>query len=160
MELPKRKRIRMVGYDYSTPARYFVTICTHNKEKMLSKIDVGDDAFIVPMTELTNYGKICDKYLNNINKKYENIEVEKYVIMPNHIHMIVIINGTMKASSPTIGLESVVRSFKGMVTKETGKSIWQRSYYDHVIRNENDYKNIWNYIESNPGKWADDCYYI
>ena len=160
MDLPKRKRMRMAGYDYSTPARYFVTICTHNKEKILSDIHVGDDALIVPIAELTDCGKICDKYINSINDKYENITVEKYVIMPNHIHMIIYIGGTMKASSPTIGLESIVRSFKRMVTKETGHSIMQRSYHDHIIRNETDYKNIWNYIESNPEKWADDCYYV
>ncbi len=162
MELPKRKRTRMPGYDYSTPAKYFVTICTHNKEKILSNVQnkVGEDALIVPKIELTSYGRVCDKYINNINEKYKNITVENYVIMPNHIHLIVYINGTMWASSPTIGLESVVRTFKRMVTKEIRHSIWQRSYHDHIIRNESDYKNIWNYIQSNPEKWADDCYYM
>lgn len=66
----------------------------------------------------------------------------------------------MRASSPTKNLESIVRSFKIMVTKEIGKSIWQRSYHDHIIRNKNDYEKIWEYIDSNVLKWEKGCFYV
>ncbi len=102
---------------------------------------------------------ICDKYINNINIKYENIKVDKYVIMPNHIHMIIFINGTMKASSPTENISTIIRSFKTMVKKKAGYSIWQRSYHDHIIRGENDYRKIWEYIDTNVIKWKLDCFY-
>ena len=100
-ELPKRKPTRLKGYDYSTPGAYFITICVKDKKQLLSKIIVGDDALIVPQNHLSNCGLICDKYINNINNKYENVTVDKYVIMPNHIHLIIFLHGTMRASSPT-----------------------------------------------------------
>jgi len=158
MELPKRKPTRLKGYDYSTPGAYFITICTKDRKELLSKI-VGDDAHIVPKNNLSDYGLICDKYINNINGKYENVTVDKYVIMPNHIHLIMFLSGTMKASSPTSNIETIVRSFKTMVTKEKGCSIWQRSYHDHIIRGEKDYQKIWEYIDTNPLKWELDCFY-
>ena len=105
---------------------------------------VGDDAHIVPK----KYGLIVEKYIRNVP------EIKKYVIMPDHIHMIIHIdNGTMWASSPTKKVGNIVRSLKILTSKEIGKSIFQRSYYDHVIRNEQDYNEIWDYIESNPMKW-------
>ena len=144
MELPERKNNRLGKYDYSQPGAYFITICTRNRQKILSNI-VGDDAHIVPKP----YGKIVEKYIRN------EPAVEKYVIMPDHIHMIVRIDvGTMRASSPTKSVSSVVRSIKILSTKEIGKSIFQRSYYDHIIRNQQDYNEIWEYIENNPEKWA------
>ena len=120
---------------------------------------VGDDEDIVPQNNLSEIGMVCDKYINNINIKYENVMVDKYVIMPNHIHLIIFLHGTMKASSPTKNIENIIRSFKIMVTKEIGKSIWQRSYHDHIIRGEKDYQKIWEYIETNPLKWELDCFY-
>jgi len=158
MELPKRKPTRLQGYDYSTPGAYFITICIKDRKQLLSKI-VGDDAYIVPQNNLSQIGLICNKYINNINIKYENVTVDKYVIMPNHIHLIIFLHGTMRASSPTKNIETIIRSFKTMVTKEIGYSIWQRSYHDHIIRNEKDYQKIWEYIDTNPLKWELDCFY-
>ena len=158
-ELPKRKPTRLKNYDYSTPGAYFITICTHNRKNILSNITVGDDALIVPQNSLSNYGLICDKYIQNINVKYENANVDKYVIMPNHIHLIIFILGTMKASSPTINIKTIIRSFKTMVTREIGCPIFQRSFHDHIIRDENDYYRISEYIETNVLKWHDDCFY-
>ena len=82
--------------------------------------------------------------------------------MPNHIHMIIFIcneEGTMRASSPTQSIPSLIKSFKTLVSKETGVSLWQRSYYDHIIRDESDYEAIWEYIENNPLKWKEDKLY-
>lgn len=141
------------------PGAYFITICTKGRKELLSKI-VGDDAFIVPKNNLSQIGLICDKYINNINNKYENVAVDKYVIMPNHIHLIIFLHGTMKASSPTKNIETIIRSFKTMVTREIGNTIWQRSYHDHIIRGDRDYDEIWEYIDTNPLKWKDDCFYV
>ena len=119
---------------------------------MLSKIVGGDDLGAPKKIILTSYGKIVDKYINHINTVYNNISVENYIIMPNHIHLLIFIdeykNGTMWASSPT-KLGTVVRSLKTMVTKEIGYSIWQRSYYDEIIRDEKHFQSVWNYIEYN-----------
>lgn len=158
-DLPKRKPTRLIGYDYSTPGAYFITICTQDRKELLSEIIVGDDAYIVPQNNLSKIGLICDKYISNINNKYENVTVDKYVIMPNHIHLIIFLHGTMRASSPTKNIETIIRSFKTMVTKEIGTSIWQRSYHDHIIRGEKDYRKIWKYIDTNPIKWESDCFY-
>ena len=140
------------------PGAYFITICTKDKKCILSKI-VGDDAHIVPQNKLSRTGEICLKYIRNINNVYENATVDKYVIMPNHIHMIITIHGTMKASSPTINTENIIRSFKTMVTKELGNSIFQRSFHDHIIRNDEDYKKVSEYIGTNVLRWESDCFY-
>ncbi|MBE7035561.1 MAG: hypothetical protein E7402_05575 [Ruminococcaceae bacterium] len=157
--LPKRKPTRLKGYDYGAPGAYFITICTQDRKELLSKIIVGDDAYIVPQNNLSKIGLICDKYINNITNKYEDVTVDKYVIMPNHIHLLIFLHGTMKASSPTKNIETIIRSFKTMVTKEMGNSIWQRSYHDHIIRGEKEYRKIWEYIDTNPIKWESDCFY-
>ena len=158
-DLPKRNPTRLKGYDYSTPGAYFITICTKDRKELLSKIIVGDDAYLVPKNHISNYGAICDKYINNINIKYKNVTVDKYVIMPNHIHLIIFLHRTMKASSPTKNIETIIRSFKTMVTKEIGYSIWQRSYHDHIIRGDKDYQKIWEYIDTNVIRWKKDCFY-
>lgn len=158
MNLPKRKPARLKGYDYSQNGAYFITICVKDRKQLLSKI-VGDDAHIVPQNNLSKIGIICDKHINYINNKYKNATVDKYVIMPNHIHLIVLLHGTMWASSPTKNIETIIRSFKTMVTKEIGFSIWQRSYYDHIIRGERDYQKIWEYIDTNVLKWEMDRFY-
>ena len=149
MELQKRKPNRLWKYDYSTNGAYFVTICTQDRRKILSSI-VGDDAHIVPKP----YGSVAEKYIRNVP------EIEKYVIMPDHIHLLIQLdNGSMWASTPTGAkkqhnrVSNIVRSIKVLVAKEIGESIFQRSYYDHVIRNQRDYDEIWQYIENNPRKW-------
>lgn len=154
-EFPQRKNLRLRGFDYSSNNCYLVTVCVKNKKPLLSDI-VGDDAHIVPKKIILKpYGKISEKHILRINTMYQNAYVEKYVIMPNHIHMLIFIdcydNGTMKASSPTaeVNLSSIVRTFKTMVTKEIGIPIWQRSFYDEIIKNETHFQNAWNYVAFN-----------
>ena len=158
MDLPKRKPIRLKGYDYSQNGAYFITICTNKRECILSNI-VGDDAYIVPKNNLSQIGLICEKYINNINIKYENVTVDKFVIMPNHIHLIISLHGTLWASSPTKTIGDIIRSFKTLVAKEAGYPIWQRFYHEHIIRGEKDYLKIWEYIDTNVIKWERDCFY-
>ena len=151
MEQKNRKRNRLENFDYSQNGAYFITICTQDRKEILSEI-VGDDAHIVPKP----YGQIAEKYIRNVP------EIEKYVIMPDHIHMIIRLdNGSMWASTPTDinanknKIATIVRSIKTLTTKEIGDSIFQRSYYDHVIRNQQDYNEAWEYIENNPVKWLE-----
>ena len=143
MELEKRKANRLPNYNYNENGVYFITICTKNHKEVLCDI-VGDDAHIVPK----NYGRILEKYIKNVP------EIEKYVIMPNHVHLLIRLeNGAMWASPPTNKIAGIVRSLKILTTKEIGCSILQRSYYDHIIRNQQDYDETWQYIENNPMKW-------
>lgn len=109
-------------------------------------------------------GMICDTQLNALLNRY-NIKIDKYVIMPNHIHLIVNIEREEQSPSPTIG--EIICAFKSITTKIankndgiTGRKIWQRSYHDHIIRGDCDYKKIWDYIDTNPLKWKDDCFFI
>ena len=156
MDIPKRKQNRLAAYDYSTPNAYFITICT-DKRKNLFWADVGaiiDRPNNVPLTYL---GAIVQKSIEDIQKYYPSISVENSVIMPNHIHLLLQINtGDSGRSMIAPTISTVVRLMKGAVTKQAGFSVWQKGFYDHVIRNEQDYLEIWNYIEGNPSKWAED----
>ncbi len=85
MSLPKRKKNRLQGYDYSQNGAYFITVCVQDKKRILSKIIVGDG---LPVPHLTVYGQIVEKCIQLINQKYPEVKIEKYVIMPNHIHIL------------------------------------------------------------------------
>ena len=156
----ERKKLRLADYEYSQPGAYFVTVCTKNKACILSTI-VGIDDHIDPYPQLTHIGSVCDKYLREIPG------IGSYVIMPNHIHMMLHISadipgdGPMWSSAPTkTNISSMIRSWKTLVTKEIGESIWQRSFYDHIIRNEEYYYLRVRYIEENPRKWFFDDSYV
>ena len=157
---PIRKQNRLADYDYSQAGAYFITVCTKDRKCLLSTI-VGGDAHIAPYTVLTPMGRVTQKYLLTIPG------IDRYVIMPNHVHMILRISahspgaGPIWEDAPTqAAVSSLVRSWKTLVTKELGVGIWQRSYYDHVIRDEYDYLMKARYIENNPAKWLDDVYYL
>ncbi|MCQ2484136.1 MAG: transposase [Clostridia bacterium] len=124
---------------------------------------VGDGVLDVPAVKLTKYGDICIKQIEKMNTVYSEISAEKYIVMPNHIHLILTIEnrkGTSRTPSPTNELVPFyVSTFKRMVGKKIGENIWERSYYDHIIRDEKDYEKIWQYIDSNAAKWEKDCFY-
>ena len=160
VELPKRKPNRLTEYDYSTPNAYFITVCTENRKNLFwtdveTIIDCPKD---VPLTSL---GMIVRQSIHDISIHYPAITVDHAVIMPNHIHLLLQINTDVNGRSmiaPTIS--TVVRLMKGTVSKQAGFSVWQKGFYDHVIRNDNDYRDIWNYIEGNPSKWTEDKLYF
>ncbi|MBQ6934493.1 MAG: transposase [Clostridia bacterium] len=106
---------------------------------------------------------MVDKYIKS-TEKIPGVYIDKYVVMPNHIHIILRIdieNGSPGASTPTKQLvPEAVGALKRLVSRETGENIFQRSYHDHIIRNQADYLKIWQYIDTNPLKWHDDCFYI
>ena len=151
---PKRKPIRMKGYDYSTSGAYFITVCAVNREKIFWSDRRGElcSPANVPLSDI---GTIVDNEIQKLNTVYDSVCVDKYCIMPDHIHMILTIdtdeNGRTQFA-PTIS--RVIKQFKGSITKQIGRPIWQKSFYDHGIRNQQDYDEIWQYIENNPLKYA------
>ncbi len=156
MTLPVRKKLRLENYDYSSDGYYFVTICTHNREKLFGKITNDNNT-----VELNPVGKIVDYHIRNIEKHYENIRIDKYTVMPNHIHLIVVIGCNFELNSTrNPNLSYIIGLFKSGVTKEIGKSVWQKRFHDHVIRNEKTYLKIWEYIDTNPLKWKQDIFYV
>ena len=162
ISLPKRKHTRLPGYDYSTPGAYFVTICTQNRKCILSEITVGADALGGPNTILTHAGRVVEKYILSV-ESVPGVRVDKYVIMPNPVHLILIVTesgGPPRASAPTMAsVPNAVSGFKRLVNREFGQNIWQRSYHDHIIRGDADYREIWEYIENNPARWREDCFF-
>ncbi len=156
MDLPKRKNIRLHDYNYSSNGAYFITICTKNKESLLLK-NVGANC-VRPFEQLplSKMGIVVENEIHKLNTVYKNIKVDKYQIMPNHIHFIIFIyedsNGRTQFA-PTIS--RIVKQFKGSITKQIGFSIWQKSFYDRIIRNEKEYQEVWNYIHNNPLKYLE-----
>ncbi|MCL2367908.1 MAG: transposase [Oscillospiraceae bacterium] len=172
--MPTRKNVRLKGYDYSTAGAYFVTICVKDGHEIFAHI-VGDAHPGVPPhdphgapIELTATGEMVKQHIENISLCYEAVTIDKYTVMPNHVHMIVIIKngtcsvlkgGTPRCASPTKSvLAKVINAFKSLTSKQFGESMWQRSYHDHIIRDEAEYQRIWAYIDENPAKWTEDCY--
>ena len=164
-ELPKRKKNRLENYDYSSCGAYFITICTKDRKNIFWDKNqpnfVGEDIILPPgRVQLSLYGKIAEEAINAIPEYYPHIELLQYVVMPNHIHMILFIpydDGRM-ISSPT-SILTVVGQMKRYVSKKMGVSIWQRSFHDHIIRDKKDFEKISQYIYENPIKWQYDCFY-
>ena len=153
-ELPNRKPTRIEDYDYSTPGAYFITVCTANRAKIFWD-HVGADIIRPQNVPLSTVGKIAEQGILQIAEHYENVVVDKYCIMPDHIHLILRIEsdvGGRIISAPTVS--TVVGSMKRWVSKQIGKPIWQKSFYEHVIRNQQDYDEVWQYIENNPLKYT------
>ena len=153
MDKPVRKPTRIPNYDYSKENYYFATICTHEKKCIFGTI-----------REIGRYGKIAADSIDTLSSHYSNVKIDKYVVMPNHIHMIVVIGCNTESSvNPT--LSQIIGAYKSEVTRLIHQSapsiqIWQRSFHDHVIRNQRDYERIWNYIHTNPMRWDKDCFYV
>ena len=162
-ELPNRKRNRLGEFNYSADGEYFITICVKDRKEILSEI-VGDDRSDVPMIKLLPCGEVLDKHIKNMSNSYRKINVFNYVIMPNHVHLILQIaeeNGTSQASSPTkAAIPMFVSQLKRNCNCEYGENIWQRSYHDRIIRDGNELEKIDTYIRNNPLLWKEDCFYV
>lgn len=169
MALPNRKTIRLKGYNYNLPGCYFITVCTRKKEKLLCEI-VGTAVPGGPQVRFTKYGMITQQQLEEMSDFYSDVKIEKYVVMPNHIHLLIrVLPGETAVEAPTGGppgtavptskLARFVGTFKRLSEREWGQPIWQARSYDHVVRNEDDYRKIWAYIDENPAKWMEDRFY-
>jgi len=175
-----RRTIRLKEYDYSIPWWYYVTICTFDRKLLFGEIKKGKMI-------LNDIGKIVDEEWMKTKEVRKNVDLDYHVIMPNHMHGIVIINSRGELNSPKEGKEggrqyaptnnklkspsqtlgAIIRGFKSSVTKQIREllgnpsiKIWQRNYYEHIIRNENDLHRIRIYIQNNPLKWELDEYYL
>jgi REP element-mobilizing transposase RayT len=190
-DIHHRRSIRLQGYDYSQTGLYFVTICVQNRKYMFGHVSEGKMV-------LNDAGRMIEKWCAELSNKFPDIELDEYVIMPNHFHAIIINTGTGRPDGDEhvrahlcvrpdnntrpdnnnilgehVGspLHAVVQWFKTMTTNEYirgvktlnwrpfDKKLWQRNYYEHIIRNADDYARIAGYIVSNPVKWANDTFY-
>ncbi|MCX6122782.1 MAG: transposase [Ignavibacteriales bacterium] len=168
IEKRQRKSIRLKEFDYSQPGEYFVTICTKNHNCIFGSIVSGK-------MDLNDRGKIVDRCWKGILEHFSNVELDEYVVMPNHIHGILILNESVVGTRHAVSLperfgrpvsdsvSTIVRSFKSAVTKRinemhlTGDAqFWQPRYYDRIIRSENELQNIRDYIANNVVTWAFD----
>ena len=160
--LPARKHPRLKNYDYSSAGAYFVTICTQNRKTLLSTI-VGRG--LAPAeVNLSSYGKIAQEELLALEKRYTFLKIDHYVIMPNHIHAILIIKDDPAGASPRPTVADIVCAYKSITTAKCKKyqpiqKLFQTSFYDHVIRNREDYYETVRYIMGNPSKWLEDSLY-
>lgn len=159
--LPKRKHPRLELFDYSTAGAYFVTICTQNRRCLLSRI-VG--RWLSPAEiQYTAYGQIAKEQLFLLEGRYPSLKIDQYVIMPNHIHAILILDETaVDSQRPTI--MDIVCAYKSLTTRECKKvkaidKLFQSSFYEHVIRGYEDYDEIAEYIVNNPKQWELDRLY-
>jgi putative transposase len=170
-----RRSVRLSGYDYSQNGAYFVTVCTNNRKCLFGEIKDGK-------MYLNDAGKIVCQCWDEIPMHFPHVDRDVFVVMPNHIHGIVVIDGRGKACdggtincrgtacrAPTVerfaqpisgSIPTVMRSFKSAVTKRInelkhtpGEGLWQRNYYEHIIRNESEWNRIRQYIVDNPAQW-------
>lgn len=159
MDLPKRKRQRLEKYDYSTPGYYFITICTYHKQHLLSEIKTGDDSGECENC-LTDLGRIVQETLDSLPERFPNVRIDKRVIMPNHLHAVIALDGSDFSKS----LSDIVCAFKSLAVKRCRTAgftqpLFQNSFHDHIIRSQQDYEKIWLYIHGNPQNWNKDCFY-
>lgn len=165
---PKRKGNRLTDYDYSRNGAYFITICTQGRQQILWESDIftEDDNVGASIARpqraptLSKTGKVVEQCIWEIPARYPHISVEKYAVMPNHIHLLLLIQREQDGRpmvAPTVS--TVMQQFKGIVSKQFSRSIWQKSFHDHVVRTEHGYAQIWQYIDTNPQLWHKDCFY-
>jgi putative transposase len=157
-----RRSIRLPGYDYAQIGAYYITLCTHNRAWLFGH--VADGSMV-----LSEAGRIAERALLQTPDVRPNILLDAFVVMPNHVHVIFVITyrdaaapqGAATFGSPARTVGAIVRGYKGAVTSQINKLygserlIWQRNYYEHIVRNDADLNRIRRYIEANPARWRD-----
>ena len=167
-KISSRKSLRLKGFDYNTPGAYFITFCTQKRKQILSHI-VGA-IHESPELQLTPYGVIVDSVIQNI-PEHLHVTIERYIIMPNHIHLIAVITEEdmlCEIRESPQQARSIISKLIGYIKMNASKSIrqsygkisvWQRGYYDHVVRDQYDYEALAEYIQENPLRWELDRFY-
>lgn len=176
MSFKKQKQYRLPGYDYSSAGEYFLTICTKDRQHSFGHIANG-------VMHLSDAGRIARDIMLMIPQQFENTILDEWVVMPNHVHLILIINNMsisdrrhvinhvptksgipnnpMELPQDTIG--KMMRWYKGRVSFDCGKLegsfAWQSRFYDHIIRDRRALENIRQYIRDNPRRWKGDCFF-
>ena len=142
-----RKSLRLSTIDYRN-GTFFITMCAKNMSCIFGSVISADENVFVDLSET---GQSIENTINYIGAHDENVLMEKFIIMPNHVHILITVKNT--------DVSGVVRRIKTFVQKERGNNIWQRTYMEHKIRNMNDFQTHWMYIDNNPKKWAFDKYF-
>ena len=152
---PVRKKTRLTYFDYSSCNYYFLTLCTKDH-----KCIFGDPQ------ALNLIGSVVQAHIVKLPSYYRGVTVDKFAVMPNHVHMILILGidvedgrAMLAPTTPSLSVSHIIQHLKGVVSKHIGHSIWQKSFHDHVIRSEEDYRTIWEYIDTNPYRWQEDCFW-
>lgn len=160
---PKRKPTRLRGYDYSEPNAYLVTICAYKRKSILGTVIPGDETELA-VCSLSRYGQIAEQELLDLERRYPHVSVDNYVIMPNHIHVLITLDETeVKGGRPNV--PDIFCTFKSLTTRKCRQAglsephLFQGSFNDHIMRDEPHYLRTWHYIDINPQKWELDQYY-
>ena len=146
--LPQRKKIRLNNYDYSKENMYFITICVKDRLELLGKINEHNNI------KLSKKGNIVKQEIYRLEKIYKNIIIDEYIVMPNHLHILLSIN-----YKKGITISKIIKHLKTNISREIKYSIWQKSFYEHIIRNEKEYLKIKEYIKNNVINWPKDKYF-
>ena len=162
-----RKRMRLPGWDYSGEGTYFLTLCSKDRKSLFSRI-VGRGIPDAPEVHLSNYGNCVKDALLFLIEKHPEMVFHHWVIMPNHVHILVSLQqscapGTGASGMPhptNAAIPKLISSLKRFTNRKTGQDLWQNGYYDHIIRDEADFLKRWQYIENNPAAWLEDDYFI
>jgi len=165
-ERPRRRHVRLREYDYSENGAYFVTTNVKENRCLLSRIAVGRG--LAPAEpRLTPLGEIARQQILDLPRRFPHVSVDHYVVMPNHVHIILSFRGDAAGASPRPTLMQVVGAFKSLTARlcnqamnTPGEKLWQDSFYESILRGDKAYLDAWNYIDTNPAKWAEDEYYI
>jgi putative transposase len=140
-----RKELRLGGFDYSGYGPYFVTVCTSDRRCILGV--VRDDRVV-----LSHQGRVVAGQIEQLPERFD-LELDEFIVMPNHVHLIVGLGSRARQASP-LRLGTVIGSFKSGSSRVVGRTLWQRGYYDHVVRDEDDLARARKYIAENPIRWA------
>ena len=168
MGRPQRKSNRLAAYSYDSAGAYFLTLCSQSKAAIFGSI-VGGGVLDAPRMLLSPRGTIVETQIQAMAAFYPSLRIEKYVVMPNHIHFILVVaqgpSGASGTPPPTRAranqtVPAFISTLKRMTNRTAHANLWQRGYYDHIIRDQLDYDTIWRYIDENPAKWHLDQFYI
>ena len=161
LKLPERKKHRLTNHDYSSKGAYFITICSAERRNIFWSEDsfdfVGEDIILPPVERrLSSVGVVVDNAIKQIPEKYLSVAVLQYVIMPNHVHLVIQLD---PLDADRRYVMQIIGQMKRYVSKTVGCSVWQKSFYDRVIRNYDEYLEISKYIQNNPKNWKLDELY-
>ena len=161
--LPKRKPVRLKNYDYSTIGAYFVTICVQDRKPILSEVIKTNEMYTTEYAlgyavQLKPCGEIVKKHLLALADRYKEVVVSDYVIMPDHIHTIIVLRKNSGGASPSPTVSSVICALKSLVARECKakfgiEKMFQRSFQEHIVRDKEDYDTRKKYIYENPLRW-------
>ncbi len=176
MDRPVRKPTRLKNYDYRTPGAYFITFCTREKRCILSQIaepsggNVGE-GLAPPAVKLTAIGRLTEAQIASLPQRFPGVSVDRYVIMPNHVHLLLTLSGNYpsreqqtaplrQGEGDQVDIIHVVQVLKSQSSRLYGRGkLWQRSFYDHIVRGEEDYRAVAAYIDANPARWVEDRFF-